>query len=110
MRAPFDTISILAVLADRDSFDWEEYPGYEISILAVLADRDGPQGPGHRQGQGISILAVLADRDIAWAMVRAIRRDFNPRGPCGPRHGKILELKDAKDFNPRGPCGPRLSI
>ena len=34
---------------------------------------------------GISILAVLADRDWSWASSPLPRRNFNPRGPCGPR-------------------------
>ena len=35
-------------------------------------------------------------------------RDFNPRGPCGPRREEAEKaLEGRKYFNPRGPCGPR---
>ena len=55
-------ISILAVLADRDVYLKREGCPYSISILAVLADRDARRGSRRR----------------GW-------RNFNPRGPCGPR-------------------------
>ena len=34
-------------------------------------------------------------------------KDFNPRGPCGPRLGGQLWTVTSMNFNPRGPCGPR---
>ncbi len=56
-------ISILAVLADRDTMSAiQELAPYIISILAVLADRDIDQQDDHAH-DAISILAVLADRD-----------------------------------------------
>ena len=80
------TISILAVLADRDpDGDALRLEG-EISILAVLADRDPKRPAGQRLRPDISILAVLADRDLMRGdKTRWITRNFNPRGPCGPR-------------------------
>ena len=33
--------------------------------------------------------------------------DFNPRGPCGPRHLVYRVFSHFWNFNPRGPCGPR---
>ena len=56
-----------------------------ISILAVLADRDRQAREKMHQLQLISILAVLADRDLDLPGLYAGLRDFNPRGPCGPR-------------------------
>ena len=80
-------ISILAVLADRDlGGDPLVEPQPAISILAVLADRDlaiPAPAPAHE----ISILAVLADRDERFQRGKPSLCDFNPRGPCGPRHG-----------------------
>ena len=34
-------------------------------------------------------------------------RNFNPRPPCGGRHGLRLALVESSDFNPRPPCGGR---
>ena len=103
------TISILAVLADRDLLVRIAHVVlHQILILAVLADRDripatrsspgtghfnprgpcGPRrpepGPGRRR-QAISILAVLADRNPRRERANGVIPDFNPRGPCGPR-------------------------
>ena len=56
----------------------------------------------------ISIHAPLAgcDQDL-----RALRRyddDFNPRTPCGVRHGDDpQDGAQVYDFNPRTPCGVR---
>ena len=36
-----------------------------------------------------------------------MRSHFNPRGPCGPRLPQLPQPQDGGDFNPRGPCGPR---
>ena len=60
--------------------------GYQtkISILAVLADRDS-NCPDSARILRISILAVLADRDDGLAVDIARIDNFNPRGPCGPR-------------------------
>ena len=36
-------------------------------------------------------------------------KNFNPRTPCGVRHGRSLDIVEAQtDFNPRTPCGVRL--
>ena len=35
---------------------------------------------------------------------------FNPRSPCGERHGRRLIWEDIQDFNPRSPCGERLVV
>ena len=63
-----------------------------ISILAVLADRDTSTTKTNQTGTLISILAVLADRDlVSWSFPwRPVH--FNPRGPCGPRHIHLLGL------------------
>ena len=56
----------------------------------------------------ISILAVLADRDIIRRSRSGSRKNFNPRGPCGPRRARPAVIKPRPPyFNPRGPCGPR---
>ena len=78
-------ISILAVLADRDTIFCNNKPVQKISILAVLADRDVNLHRPLTHLLVISILAVLADRDRANSGTVSIHRNFNPRGPCGPR-------------------------
>ena len=124
-------ISILAVLADRDNrlpqlqihlknFNprgpcGPRHPDRQmgkakskISILAVLADRDVAAILAGELAHLISILAVLADRDAPWCRWQPPAwRYFNPRGPCGPRHGLAVDIARINDFNPRGPCGPR---
>ena len=122
-------ISILAVLADRDKFLSAQIRLNGISILAVLADRDLPLCSmgcgtpvfqssrslrtatvykGVRQPQvTISILAVLADRDGQSRRHPRQARNFNPRGPCGPRRNRPHKEHPGHHFNPRGPCGPR---
>ena len=34
--------------------------------------------------------------------------DFNPRSPCGERHGEVRSRNFRFYFNPRSPCGERL--
>ena len=126
------SISILAVLADRDlkklgaqqrpkefqssrSLRTATHVGpalavrQEISILAVLADRDRIHDAVRDHLFVISILAVLADRNIyQQTRLRYPIRYFNPCGPCGPRQPACpAQRSDELDFNPRGPCGPR---
>ena len=36
--------------------------------------------------------------------------DFNPRSPCGERHGRSRSLLCIRHFNPRSPCGERPAI
>ena len=106
------TISILAVLADRDS---------TLCDILRLTNNFNPRGPcgprrcrscRSRRDRRISILAVLADRDVRLLYYTCVvTADFNPRGPCGPRRlqpgGRCLYHRH---FNPRGPCGPRRDI
>ena len=33
--------------------------------------------------------------------------DFNPRSPCGERHGPVCPFPPPVHFNPRSPCGER---
>ncbi len=84
-------------------------------------------------GNYISIHAVLWDRDASSPPQRFAIRNFNPRGPLGPR--RVLKAHVAtvseisihavlwdrdlsvtsrsrrnEDFNPRGPLGPRRRV
>ena len=63
-----ESISILAVLADRDIYGDGSTIWTNISILAVLADRDQKRGEKTMEFTEISILAVLADRDEIYAV------------------------------------------
>ena len=126
------SISILAVLADRDQH-------VDITALSMRLDFNprGPCGPRRESGAmtacsklhfnprgpcgprpqahgqhcsclHISILAVLADRDYSSRQPTHCPQDFNPRGPCGPRrHYRCHSAQLTSNFNPRGPCGPR---
>ena len=124
-------ISILAVLADRDSRPWYMVIIIGISILAVLADRDLPDVDGLARLHVISILAVLADRDGIACLAAADHREISilavlaDRDPSSYLQGRkdhdisilaVLADRDAERrddpanseyFNPRGPCGPR---
>ena len=56
----------------------------------------------------ISIHAPRAGRDAHRTAHRPLRRDFNPRAPCGARLGLGVQLVDDDGhFNPRAPCGAR---
>ena len=55
----------------------------------------------------ISIHAPLAGCDRRARRAAAPRMDFNPRTPCGVRHGMIASLSVSGHFNPRTPCGVR---
>ena len=78
------SISILAVLADRDR------PQRRLRFNHVYFNPRGPCGP--RRGSSHS---------CAW------QHNFNPRGPCGPRQTARWWKRSSLNFNPRGPCGPR---
>ena len=81
----------------------------------------------------ISIHAPRVGRDPAMSPAAPILQHFNPRAPCGARHGMILfsalsskfqstrpvwgattiscaPCKLSRDFNPRAPCGARPAI
>ena len=56
----------------------------------------------------ISTHAPLAGRDAGRVNRGAVRRDFNPRAPCGARLRAAPPPCRGRDFNPRAPCGARL--
>ena len=89
-------ISILAVLADRDCFwrrDIEPKGAFQSSRSLRTATVRGL----HKEVCGrISILAVLADRDGHDSVLKIANRNFNPRGPCGPRRGHDFR-RDTRD-------------
>ena len=55
----------------------------------------------------ISIHALLAESDSSAASTAQRWTDFNPRSPCGERHGSGTTSHRPGDFNPRSPCGER---
>ena len=102
----------------------------DISILAPRAGRDLDLRP-LRVAADISILAPRAGRDMRRTGRPRPEMHFNPRAPCGARHGadgrghgaagiSILAPRAGRDpqgidafiasadFNPRAPCGARL--
>ena len=81
--------------------------GAAISIHAPRAGRDYP-GPVKRLVIRISIHAPRAGRDTIQATSRSTATYFNPRAPCGARHGTAQEHGvELFNFNPRAPCGAR---
>ena len=57
----------------------------------------------------ISIHAPLAGSDSSSMMTSISFMNFNPRSPCGERHGiPCHQHQHGSDFNPRSPCGERL--
>ena len=59
------------------------------------------------RGVGISIHAPLAGCDLLRKRCAVSARDFNPRTPCGVRHGTSDLTIANGHFNPRTPCGVR---
>ena len=78
-----------------------------ISIHAPLAGCDAGY-EGMYQVSDISIHAPLAGCDCTARSFTTANTHFNPRTPCGVRHG-TRDIIDAIncDFNPRTPCGVR---
>ena len=55
----------------------------------------------------ISIHAPRVGRDITPLVRNGGCRNFNPRAPCGARHGRRADHQLYRHFNPRAPCGAR---
>ena len=117
-------ISIRAPLAGSDRRLHGQLPRRDgISIRAPLAGSDEHRHQHARRHDEISIRAPLAGSDAGDAVhtraelyfnPRSTRRgistaDFNPRSPCGERHGTGKSINFTTDFNPRSPCGERPS-
>ena len=58
----------------------------------------------------VSIHALLAECDATLPATPRPSWSFNPRTPCGVRHGGQREHKFIDGFNPRTPCGVRLRL
>ena len=101
-----------------------------ISIHALLAESDLQSVVHDPRQLRISIHALLAESDWSTCPVLvclwrfqstlSLRRAtfllpcthsnpeyFNPRSPCGERHGEGCRYMPWRDFNPRSPCGER---
>ena len=79
-----------------------------ISTHAPLAGRDKRHVVAGRDRK-ISTHAPLAGRDDSLACVPLADFYFNPRAPCGARHGCRCSRSRRWYFNPRAPCGARPS-
>ena len=55
----------------------------------------------------VSIHALLAECDESKRTPLTIYKSFNPRTPCGVRHGATPGQQNQNSFNPRTPCGVR---
>ena len=78
-------ISIHAPRAGRDDPDLSLSGTSEISIHAPRAGRDLDALKAHRRDSAISIHAPRAGRDILFMLFALVRKNFNPRAPCGAR-------------------------
>ena len=58
-------------------------------------------------GKYVSIHALLAECDVKPYGIPEANPSFNPRTPCGVRHGASLVRVQHVSFNPRTPCGVR---
>ena len=79
----------------------------DISIHAPLAGCDGSfvfPSPVHHRFQSTHPLRGATRRKKTF---RRQAPNFNPRTPCGVRHGGLLCRFPRRDFNPRTPCGVR---
>ena len=101
-------------------------------LISIHAPRAGSDGVGSSKGQTeqISIHAPRAGSDVPGRVGGTMNVNFNPRSPCGERHGRLewlraeisfqstLPVRGAttglqglpwhdRDFNPRSPCGER---
>ena len=124
------SISIHALLAESDDFQYEIGKTYEISIHALLAESD--KSANARLLPRSIFLSTLSLRRATPSPHRtgARPRYFYPRSPCGERQADIvhvfplslflstLSLRRAtiraglgrdcpQDFYPRSPCGER---
>ena len=80
----------------------------EISILAVLADRDSETGSNFNDTvMYFNPRGPCGPRPAAPLTAPTDGSYFNPRGPCGPRPPRRGGPSPCRYFNPRGPCGPR---
>ena len=78
-----------------------------ISIHAPLAGCD-TLAIIKGNGQHISIHAPLAGCDRLIQQPERRPHNFNPRTPCGVRHGATRQkIEQGAHFNPRTPCGVR---
>ena len=101
-------ISIHAPLAGRDCSSVPSLCPRYISTHAPLAGRDRTHVKLGHDGR-ISTHAPLAGRDVFTKLIQTKKTNFNPRAPCGARHGRLAHILLAiLYFNPRAPCGARL--
>ena len=71
----------------------------------------GATGTLHTQGRAGASISIHAPRvggDLTPPLPTKMSRNFNPRPPCGGRHGEAKIQNIKHDFNPRPPCGGRL--
>ena len=83
-RGTIISIHVLRVEDDIDSRSTAQYPGISIHVLRVEDD-----GCGHGQPHlwHISIHVLRVEDDSMYGCPVSDRNDFNPRPPCGGRHG-----------------------
>ena len=102
-------ISILAVLADRDRPDAGGPAGRPgISILAVLADRDMLQGLTEKTASEFQSSRSLRTATLQRLATRNHDTEFQSSRSLRTATNNLLQQQTrSKNFNPRGPCGPR---
>ena len=126
------TVSIHALLAECDlapylrarqesGFNPRTPCGVRLNAVANLFTESRFQSThslrsatGHRRCHypvwRVSIHALLAECDPVLMRGLGKRACFNPRTPCGVRHGDVAGTIGLFGFNPRTPCGVRLPV
>ena len=66
---------------------WDRAFDLRISILAVLADRDTPAHTGHCLAEEFQSSRSWRTATLLTKKLETVQKNFNPRGPCGPRRG-----------------------
>ena len=91
---------------ERQKMGAAKTPGHGFqSTLPVW----GATGSGFRQRRksAISIHAPRVGSDVFYDNYTKVRKDFNPRSPCGERRSDSHPASTEFYFNPRSPCGER---
>ena len=101
-------ISIHAPRVGSDQHRMSRYYQSAISIHAPRVGSDVSLSSLSILALVISIHAPRVGSDLLSNVEVLKLQNFNPRSPCGERHGETLKVFHTWYFNPRSPCGERL--
>ena len=104
-------VAAISIHAPRVGSDWVDGSSVYATTISIHAPRVGSDGPSRgrepRPRRFQSTLPVWG-ATLPPPGAGGIAEHFNPRSPCGERHGRLrCRPPGAGDFNPRSPCGER---